>query len=208
MKKGKNMKFKVYGLAVALWALASSCGNSPKENVTVSYELLENNNPKVKECMDVEPQYAFDVTLRGKLYGVPYKLYQVHVKNGKTERTEIVQKKTCVADSVQHVLFASIQEGKDTVRIVCKHQMKNDLRIAIPGRLCILMETYLPVESTTDDAIPLIAFTEGMTKAFEIDGRKLEGLDYCGIRDAKIHPNRWFEEFNIKNYVYFEIEFE
>ena len=54
MKKGKNMKFKMYGLAMALWALASSCDNSPKENVTVSYELLENNNPKVKECMDVE----------------------------------------------------------------------------------------------------------------------------------------------------------
>ena len=70
------------------------------------------------------------------------------------------------------------------------------------------METYPAIKQTKEETIPLIAFTEGTPQIFEIAGRKLEGLDYCGVRDAKIHPSRWFEKFHIKDYVYFEIEFQ
>ena len=179
-----------------------------KDSITLSYDLLKNDDPKIKDCIEEEPQYAFDVTLKGKINGTPYKLYQVHVKEGKAERTEIKQEKICTADSIQHFLFASIMESKESVRIICNHQTKNDWKITIPSYQCILTETYPAIKQTKEETIPLIAFTEGTHQIFEIAGRKLEGLDYCGVRDAKIHPSRWFEKFHIKDYVYFEIEFQ
>lgn len=179
-----------------------------KDSITIGYELLKNNEPKVKECTEAEAQYAFEVVLKGNMKGTPYKLYQIHVKEGKANRMEISQEKACIADSTLHFIFVSIMEKKDTVRIICNHQEKNELQIVIPAYRAILMETYLSIKPTKDDPIPLIAFTEGQPKTFDFDGVKLEGLDYCGVRDAKIHPSRWFEKFHIKDYVYFEIEFQ
>ena len=179
-----------------------------KDSITLSYDLLKNDDPKIKDCIEEEPQYAFDVTLKGKINGTPYKLYQVHVKEGKAERTEIKQEKICTADSIQHFLFASIMESKESVRIICNHQAKNDWKITIPSYQCILMETYPAIKQTKEETIPLIAFTEGERGTWERNGFTLEGLDYCGVRDAKIHPSRWFEKFHIKDYVYFEIEFQ
>ena len=70
------------------------------------------------------------------------------------------------------------------------------------------METYPAIKQTKEETIPLIAFTEGERGTWERNGFTLEGIDYCGVRDAKIHPSRWFEKFHIKDYVYFEIEFQ
>ena len=179
-----------------------------KDSITLSYDLLKNDDPKIKDCIEEEPQYAFDVTLKGKINGTPYKLYQVHVKEGKAERTEIKQEKICTADSIQHFLFASIMESKESVRIICNHQTKNDWKITIPSYQCILMETYPAIKQTKEETIPLIAFTEGETGTWERNGFILEGIDYCGVRDAKVHPSRWFERFKIKDYVYFEIDFQ
>ena len=179
-----------------------------KDSITISYELLKNDAEIVKASIDEEPQYAFDVIINGNLNNTPYKLYQVHVKEGKAERTEIQTEQTCFANDNQHFLFASIYEKKDTVRIICKHQEKHDLRISVPVLRSILMETYPIIKQTKDETIPLIAFTEGTPKNFEINGIQVKGLDYCGVRDAKIHPSRWFEKFNIKDYAYFEIEFQ
>ena len=179
-----------------------------KDSIALSYDLLKNDDPRIKDCIEEEPQYAFDVTLKGKINGTPYKLYQVHIKEGKAERTEIKQEKTCIADSIQHILFASIMESKESVRIICNHQAKNDIQVSVPTFRSILMETYPAIKQTKEETIPLIAFTEGTPQIFEIAGRKLEGLDYCGVRDAKIHPSRWFEKFHIKDYVYFEIDFQ
>ena len=179
-----------------------------KDSITLGYDLLKNDDPIIKECIEEEPQYAYDVTLKGKINGTPYKLYQVHVKEGKAERTEIKQEKTCIADSIQHFLFASIMESKESVRIICNHQAKNNRKLTIPPYHCILMETYPAIKQTKEETIPLIAFTEGERGTWERNGHILEGIDYCGVRDAKIHPSRWFEKFHIKDYVYFEIEFQ
>lgn len=210
------MKSKIFILVTMVITIISSCKqpNAKKENsngkdsITISYQLLKNDDPMVKEYTNQEPQYAFNVSLQGNIKNTPYKLYQVHVKEENIERTEIVQKKPCLTDSIQHFFFASIMEGKDNVRIICNHQEKNELQITIPAYQCILMETYPAIKQTKDDTIPLIAFTEGFYHVFERNGVTFEGLDYCGLRDAKLHPSQWFKKFNIKDYVYFELKFQ
>lgn len=210
------MRSKILILATLVITIICSCGqpsakkehSNGKDSITISYQLLKNDDPMVKEYTSQEPQYAFDVTLQGNIKDTPYKLYQVHVKEGNIERTEIPHDKVCLADNIQHFFFASTMEGKDKVRITCKHQVKDELQITIPAYRCILMETYPTIKQTKDETIPLIAFTEGTYRIFERDGVKLEGLDYCGVRDAKLHPSQWFEKFNIKDYVYFEIDFQ
>ncbi len=210
------MKNKILCLTMMLLTIMCSCGQQSakkehtngKDSITISYQLLKNDSPMVKEYTSQEPQYAFNVILQGNIKDTPYKLYQIHVKEGNVERTEIVQEKPCTADSIQHFFFASIMEGKENVRIICNHQEKNELQITIPAYQYILMETYPSIKQTKDEILPLIAFTKGKFNIFEIDGIKYEGLDYCGVRDAKIHPSQWFEKFNIKDYVYFEIDFQ
>lgn len=179
-----------------------------KDSILIRYKLLENNDPMVREAMDIEPHLAFDVTLQGKLNNTSYTLYQVHVKEGKIEKKEIAQAKTEATDSIQHFLFASIAEKKDTLRLICKHQEKNDLRINIPTYGFILMETYPTIKPTKDKTIPLIAFTPGAEKIFEIEGKQYNGYDYCGVRNANLHPSKWFETFGIKDYIYFEIKYQ
>ena len=210
------MKTKILILTAMVMSIVSSCGHQNvkkelsegKDSITISYRFLKNDDPAVKECTNQEPQYAFNVTLQGNIDGTPYKVYQVHVKEGKIERSEIELKKVCLADSIQDFLFASIMESEDSVRIICSHQEKNEWKIAIPAYQCILMETYPAVKQTINESIPLIAFTEGAYRVFERNGAKLEGLDYCDVRNARLHPSQWFEKFNIKDYVYFEISFQ
>ena len=125
------MKNKILCLTMMLLTIMCSCGQQSakkehtngKDSITISYQLLKNDSPMVKEYASQEPQYAFNVTLQGNMKDTPYKLYQIHVKEGNVERTEIVQEKPCTADSIQHFFFASIMEGKENVRIICNHQV-------------------------------------------------------------------------------------
>ena len=183
------MKNKILCLTMMLLTIMCSCGQQSakkehtngKDSITISYQLLKNDSPMVKEYTSQEPQYAFNVTLQGNIKDTPYKLNQIHVKEGNVQRTEIVQEKPCTADSIQHFFFASIMEGKENVRIICNHQEKNELQITIPAYQYILMETYPSIKQTKDEILPLIAFTKGKFNIFEIDGIKYEGLDYCGV---------------------------
>ena len=53
---------------------------------------------------------------------------------------------------------------------------------------------------TNAKAIPFAVFSTG----YETTNG---GINFCAVQGAGLHPSEWYKEFNIKNYVYFEIEF-
>lgn len=57
--------------------------------------------------------------------------------------------------------------------------------------------------TTLDNMIPIVAYSPGIP--IEVGGEIWR--DFCGLRDAGIHPSLWVEKFEIKNYLYFDIKF-
>ena len=53
---------------------------------------------------------------------------------------------------------------------------------------------------TTSNVFPIIAYSIGIPLE---DGT----INYCSLKSASVHPKLWVEKYNIKNYIYFEIEF-
>ena len=33
-------------------------------------------------------------------------------------------------------------------------------------------------------------------------------INFCEVRYSKTHPSEWYEKFSIKDYIYFELEFQ
>ena len=71
----------------------------------------------------------------------------------------------------------------------------------------ILMETYSDRAYTDKDSIPIMAYSTGQPLEFEMNGEKQTFIDYCGLRDAKVHPREWPAKYGIKDFVYFYIIF-
>ncbi len=69
----------------------------------------------------------------------------------------------------------------------------------------ILMETYIPKDQKPE-TIPIIAFTPGLKEEMIINGEKYARIDYCKLRDARVHPAEWKEKFGLLDYLYFEIK--
>lgn len=78
-----------------------------------------------------------------------------------------------------------------------------------------LMETYdgaqgemtdgrEPIVYPIDAEVPLVAYTTGIEKKMG----DMKYIDFCGLRDAHVHPRLWFEKFGIKNYVYYTVRFK
>ena len=70
------------------------------------------------------------------------------------------------------------------------------------------METYTETPLTTADTIPVIAYTTGLVQSFMFEGKPVTGIDYCGLRFAKINPEKWPEKYGVKDFVYYIIYFE
>ena len=61
----------------------------------------------------------------------------------------------------------------------------------------ILMETYTPGDGFD---IPIISYTSGIS----VQG----GIWFCGLRDSKVEPRKWYEKYGIDDYVYYTIRLE
>ena len=59
------------------------------------------------------------------------------------------------------------------------------------------METYTPGDGFD---IPIISYTSGIS----VQG----GIWFCGLRDSKVEPRKWYEKYGIDDYVYYTIRLE
>ncbi|GHT80550.1 hypothetical protein FACS189467_2960 [Bacteroidia bacterium] len=113
------------------------------------------------------------------------------------------------SDTLEVVVISKII-SPDSVRIALYGnylEIRSDKKYGIPTKNNILMETYLADKDKQDKKIPLIAFTSGINKKIVINGETYEAIDFCGLRDAKVSPELWAKQFEIPNYIYFELEF-
>lgn len=116
-----------------------------------------------------------------------------------------------VSDTIQFYVFAPT-EGTEEARlgIMAKDGGTNMHHSVFRNSSFyhILMETYSDKEYLNDEEIPIIGYTSGIARQYNVNGMILEGFDYCGLRDAHTHPAEWHEKHGVDGYTYYTVRFE
>ncbi|WP_370861057.1 hypothetical protein [Parabacteroides faecis] len=190
-----------------VFCLASLLASAQSSKVEVSYELCEDD--MIRELMDFQEIRYYKVFVKGDFSGKMCNLVMVHCRDGKfsyDNKPVRFQEK----DSVIQLTYFAQSVDADTSKISLKSKAihstsKYDVKNC---KSHILMETYTETPLTTADTIPVIAYTTGLVQSFMFEGKPVTGIDYCGLRFAKINPEKWPEKYGVKDFVYYIIYFE
>lgn len=78
-------------------------------------------------------------------------------------------------------------------------------KVMMPTYQCLLIECVNKTGYAVGDTIPLMAYSTGHFTKRSINGNVFDAMDVCGVRFSGIHPSKWYEKFNIKDFIYFEV---
>lgn len=198
-------------LVTLLICIFAFTNNIKAQDSTISISYQTSKDKFVQQLMDFQKIYGFDVVISGKsLKGKNYQLWMVRNQNGEEKRKKVDSEVQCIFnDTIQHFYFFAQSQINDSVKIACNHSVGEEETIYMPdSKHCILMETIPSKVPDTSKSIPLIAYTNGYEQKLNYNGEELNGISYCAIRNARIHPSEWYKKFNLKNYIYFELIFK
>lgn len=99
-----------------------------------------------------------------------------------------------------------ISDEKIKLYVVIEDMYYSLTELKVKDDCHILIETALNVNQ--DEEIPVFAYARGIKKRMTFRGTETWAVDYCGLRDAKVHPSEWYKKFGITNYVYYTVRFE
>lgn len=185
-----------------------------QEPVSVSFaDPARKESQFVQALADMHGVTALETSLAGRIAGRWCQLDVVRVIDGAAHRTPW---RSFIADAdTLRLLFAARPVAKDSVLIVLRSPAHNTFPVngyhhatVAESSRCILMETFPEKTPTTADAIAVAAFCSGMPISKELpNGLKITGVNYCKVRDGHIHPSKWHEQFELRDYLYFELRF-
>ncbi len=189
-----------------LFCLISFSMSAQSSKVEVSYELCEDD--MIRELMDFQEIRYYKVFVKGDFSGKMCNLVMVHCRDGKFSYDKPVRFQE--KDSVIQLTYFAQSVDADTSKISLKSKAihstsKYDVKNC---KSHILMETYTETPLTTTDTIPVIAYTTGLIQSFMFEGKPVTGIDYCGLRFAKVNPEKWPEKYGVKDFVYYIIYFD
>ena len=179
-----------------------------QEGVQVTYLKAE---PFQDAALRYQGISNFRIRITGRFSGKgPGKLTLYTCRNGAFSSEEL---RTYVpaADTLEFYLFAPRESEGDARLAVASSDSGDSMGFAtLPDAtsMHILMETYSGRELFVTDEIPLGAYTMGIVSEREYQGQKGMWIDYCGLRDAHVHPSQWYEKYGIDNYIYFTVQFK
>lgn len=189
-----------------LFCLVSFSMSAQSSKVEVSYELCKDD--MTRELMDFQDIRYYQVFIKGDFSGKMCNLVMVHCRDGQLSYDEPIcfQEK----DSTIRLTYFAQSIDSDTAKISLKSKAVHSTR-KYDVKNCkshILMETYTEAPLTTADTIPVIAYTTGLVQNFMFEGKPVTGIDYCGLRFAKVNPKEWSDKYGVKDFVYYIIYFE
>ena len=161
-----------------------------------------------RELMDFQDIRYYQVFIKGDFSGKMCNLVMVHCRDGQLSYDEPIRFQE--KDSTIRLTYFAQSIDSDTAKISLKSKAVHSTR-KYDVKNCkshILMETYTEAPLTTADTIPVIAYTTGLVQNFMFEGKPVTGIDYCGLRFAKVNPKEWSEKYGVKDFVYYIIYFE
>lgn len=190
-------------ISILFFALitASLCAQSTfeveykKEPVTIDDMLALLNISR----LDVEIKGDFAAK---KLYLDEYIVYKDSVS------TKISPYPLPLTDSVFSLKVLARSVKSDSVIMIFNYKNMTMTRSYSFGNILqyILMETE--TENVSKTQVPLLAYTRGITKQITFNSQIHNMVDFCALRDQKIHPAQWRETSNVYPYVYFVLRIE
>lgn len=179
-----------------------------ESSISLEYKMVENED--LYRLMDFLDVYRLDVKVIGEgLEGREFRVITAICQDSVfTEKGADGYSLSAHSDTLDFTFFAK-QTSPDTVKISWTGggAMFEDELPAPESSHPILMETYSTSPLTTGDTVPIMAYSPGQTVEVEMFGQKGSYIDYCGLRDAKVHPSEWPAKYGIKDFVYFYIQF-
>ena len=196
------MKYLIFLAVLFCLCVNNICGQTP---VSVAYKIIGDESSQLAGTND------FIITISGDLTGKKIILRE-HIVSDGTIRTQEVPTSFDTMNSDSLTISVTTQkEARDSIKIDIQN---NDMPYYQAVHFLpttkyqhpILMETIL--DNTLDqENTPIFAYTPGIPKDFNINGKIMKGEHYCDLRDSNTHPALWYEKFEIKNYIYYSIEF-
>ena len=196
---------KIFLFLFGVFCLLSAYGQ--QERVTVAYGDPGEVDPLVWNLLQFERISYLKAMLQGEVLRGKEAVVMKHiVREGVEEREEIVS--LVSADSIFEIVFLGKEVDSDSARIqLAMSGCRAETFCPVSGKP-ILMETYTGMSDyTLTDTIPVAAFTTGLPIVVEMGGEPCEWISYCGLRDAKVHPARWYETYGLPGYTFYTVHF-
>lgn len=191
---------KVLLIFIVLCFTMQGMAQSP---VLLSYP--ETENEEVATLMGVLDVYGINARLEGDIKGKKAVLTRYTVSGDEVTTVDFPIYRALSADTIViKVMARRLSEDKIRMDVRIKDEFYSIEDIEIAENKQILIETYLEPESESDRNIPVFAYAAGIR--IEMEGGYF--IHYCGLRDAKVHPSLWKEQFGITDYVYYTINFQ
>lgn len=153
--------------------------------------------------------YHYGVKLSGPFQNKYGTIRMVHCVKGETTVTVLNEKPFALTDTVQFLDFQAHPYKRDSVRISILPAIADEIQLKMEDTLHdILMETFSEKGYILTDTIPIMAFSTGVKYKTISEGKEVEGISLCNLRNARKHPSKWYELFDIQNYIYFELLIE
>lgn len=168
------------------------------DSITVSYSHPENDF--LNQLLNFQEIDALIMKL-ASTKKCDYNIDFVEYDNGKITRQQFsFQKLKLSPDTVTINLFAMPTAG-DSIKIGTWTHWDNIGKMPF----ALLIET-LPLDTyTPGDTIPLAAYSQGIKRTFEFNGKPSIGYDICGVRYSKKPVADWGKEFKFEKYYWFEL---
>lgn len=184
-------------LSTCLLLLIISCGNKRLYPVQLHYEETES------------PASIQKIKLSGELQGLSYKIRMVHYRDGVVSYKILNEEPSVIKDTVLSIRIGAEPLHAHEVRFTIEGEKIVEERVEVEDVLhSILLETYPAVPYFSKDTIPLIGYTSGALYETMVDGELRQGGSYCDVRNAKLPPKEWYNVFDMKEYIWFDLIIE
>ncbi len=181
---------------------------TPPRSILLTYSRPADAESRfVRDMAELQGIQSLEVALTGPVVGRDYYLTLVHSRRGVEVREELPMR---LENNDEALRLRLTVRGitPDSVRLLLDgpQRFMQPLHLTDAGQ-CILMETYTDGVISTRDTIPVMAFCPGVRRRIETAEGASEGINYCAVRDARLHPSKWYEFFGLEEYIYLELRF-
>lgn len=186
-----------YFQLIVLFLLMIGCDNKQSFPVRLHYEETES------------PASIQKIKLSGELQGLVYKIRMVHYRDGVVSYKILNEEPSVIKDTVLSIRIEAEPLHAHEVRFTIEGEKIIEERVEVEDVLhSILLETYSAVPYFSKDTISLIGYTSGALYETMVDGELRQGGSYCDVRNAKLPPKEWYNVFDMKEYIWFDLIIE
>ncbi len=197
-------------IAISLFCLFCCvfCSYAQNDTLSLRYDSPDYDNTFLKNLMELQEINQKKVTVAGSdMKNKNFVLRSHHVIAGSDSISQMVPFPLPMIGDSSAIYFGVRPVNVDSIYVVIDGPFSTRFGIRVNTENHILMETYGSLPFSVADTIPLIAYSTGIVKELSYKGQVVKNINYCQLRDARLHPSKWYEKYGIDDFIYYDIIF-